>query len=743
MNKLNRQTILATTPARDFINRTRETETILQHARGGNASRGLLVLSPPALGTSEILKQVYDRFFDEQNGTIPFYFSFDNTDKSVEQVGLRFLQSFLRQTIAFRRRDPKILDASSDICELGELAVPSDGLWIDRLVATCETESRLNDGRSFVRNCLSAPLRAAAHGANVFVIIDNLDEAEKFADEMDLIEEIKEIYSRADIRFVLVGRRRFLLNAARTGNTKVTDADVLQIEPLAFSDAGFLIEKMADRFEVKINEQTRDLIAHQFEATPTFITLLFQAANRKKMNLDSFRHVEQIYADEIFGGGIAKFYETIFQEIAPNVETQKNILGLLFDALTIEKEKTPFESWQKRSGLDDKSFYRAINLLNAHEIIRLTSNLIEAMSENQILTDYITSRFRLEIIAENRALVVGEMLSDFLKNAPRRMTKFYRRSSSIDLRQLLGVFDCQETPAALLDYSIFKERYKGAEDAEILEHLKENTEKVRLPQIVYAAHTAAFYAPLGQVAEKERSAVALGFEQSTYSDEDQTVWIAAEIDSKLEATRELAEFWCDRLEMVALMCNFLNYKLWLVAPEGFTPEALDVLQTRNAYGSSHRQVNLLIKFLDAEDTVGSKNNPNEYEMVVPMGEDTEIIAAHAVEEIARRHSFEPKAINQIKTALVEACINATEHSLSPDRKIYQKFAVEADKIVITISNRGLRLSEKKAVEIKPDEGRRGWGLKLMQTLMDEVKFEQVDDGTRISMTKYLKPEKTG
>jgi anti-sigma regulatory factor (Ser/Thr protein kinase) len=40
-----------------------------------------------------------------------------------------------------------------------------------------------------------------------------------------------------------------------------------------------------------------------------------------------------------------------------------------------------------------------------------------------------------------------------------------------------------------------------------------------------------------------------------------------------------------------------------------------------------------------------------------------------VEEIAKRHHF-PQAINQIKTAR-EACINAIEHSLSPDRKIYQ------------------------------------------------------------------------
>ena len=120
--------------------------------------------------------------------------------------------------------------------------------------------------------------------------------------------------------------------------------------------------------------------------------------------------------------------------------------------------------------------------------------------------------------------------------------------------------------------------------------------------------------------------------------------------------------------------------------------------------------------------------------------DTDIL--NNEEEIARRHDFQPRAINQIKTALVEACINASEHSLSPDRKIYQKFTVEDDKIIITISNRGVKIPTKRQAEsvtqIEPNEGRRGWGLKLMRNLMDEVKFEQVDDGTRISMVKYLK-----
>lgn len=735
---LGQEKILSTVSAADFIGRARETEVLFEHAQSEDTPRGLLLLSAPALGVSELLRQTYDRLFSAQDVTIPFYFSLKKSDKTARQAALRFLQTFLQQAVAFRRKDAKILDFGGDVCELAQLAVPSDGYWIDRLIETCETESKLNDERAFVRNCLSAPLRASAFGAKSFVMLDNLHEAAHFAGEIDFVEEIKEIFSRSDIPFVFAGRRRFISGALQTGNVRLSDAEILQIEPLGFTDAGFLAENLASKYDVKINEQTRDLIATQFGGSPTFIKFIFQAAGEKKQNLDSFQKVEQIYTDELFGGRIGKFYDYVFDEIAPSVETQKNIIGLLYDALTIDREKTHIEAWQIRAGLYEKDFYRTIRLLNAHEIIRLTSNLVEAMEENICLNDYILARFRLETVAENRALVVGETLSEFLKRAPQTMAKFYRRSSAIGLRELLSVFDCQETPVALLDYAKFKERYKGAETAEIFANLTSEAEKIVLPQIVYTAHTVAFYPAIEQVTEKERSAVALGFEESKYTDEDEIVWIAAEVDSKLEASKDLTEFWCDRLEMVALMCNFLKYKLWLIAPEGFSPEALEVLHSRNAFGSSKKQIDLLVNYLDAEDLFSEKPNVDEYEIIVPMGEDTEMIAAHAVEEIARKHHFAPKAINQIKTALVEACINATEHSSSPDRKIYQKFTVEDDKIIITISNRGLRLADKNAQEIAPDEGRRGWGLRLMKTLMDEVKLEQVDDGTRISMVKYLK-----
>jgi serine/threonine-protein kinase RsbW len=137
------------------------------------------------------------------------------------------------------------------------------------------------------------------------------------------------------------------------------------------------------------------------------------------------------------------------------------------------------------------------------------------------------------------------------------------------------------------------------------------------------------------------------------------------------------------------------------------------------------------------------SGPNEFLMVVPMGEDNELIAANTAEQIAKRLTFRPEAINQIKTAVVEACINAFEHSFSPDRKIYQRFRVESDRLVVTISSRGVVPTNLNGTSSRPDtteaaEERRGWGLKLIRTLMDEVEFEKVDDGTSLRMTKYIR-----
>ena len=269
-----------------------------------------------------------------------------------------------------------------------------------------------------------------------------------------------------------------------------------------------------------------------------------------------------------------------------------------------------------------------------------------------------------------------------------------------------------------------------------------------MPQAVHVASCLALNSEIRQVCDEDKCVVAHTFDDAIYSDAQETVWLATELESKLEVELDLASLWLDRLETMVRLHGFRRYQIWLISNEGFTDEASNFLRKRHVYTSSKRQLDILFEQIGGSPR---REHPliepaDEFLMVVPMGEENELIAASAVEQIARRLTFSAPAINQIKTAIVEACINASEHSHSPDRKIYQRFRVESDKLVVTISSRGIvptnvgsgnvQLSNTENDEAA--EERRGWGLKLIRSLMDEVEFERVDEGTSLRMTKYLR-----
>jgi len=280
---------------------------------------------------------------------------------------------------------------------------------------------------------------------------------------------------------------------------------------------------------------------------------------------------------------------------------------------------------------------------------------------------------------------------------------------------------------------------------EAAKQLDTETELFRLPQVFHVASCFAFNRGLGKIYDEERCVVAHGFEAGTYLDSHEIIWLVAEIESKLEVDLELAELWRNRLEALAAKTGFTRSRVWLISNEGFSNEACAILNQRGVFTSSRHQVTLLTTRI-----VGNHSRPkatseaDEYVMIVPMGDDNELLAAGIVEQIARRLDFRPEAVNQIKTAIVEACINASEHSYSPDRKIYQRFRVESDRLVVTVSSRGVVPGNLQAQIVEQgtvgdvSEDRRGWGLKLIKTLMDEVEFERVDEGTSLRMTKYLR-----
>jgi anti-sigma regulatory factor (Ser/Thr protein kinase) len=732
-----------------FVGRAGELQRIVAHPRRRGAA-GLLLLLAPTAGVSELLRQAYDEIFNQRGAVIPFYFALPREEETAVSTAIEFLNAFVSQYLAFRRNDPLLCQAASTLNELLALAPPADYEWLEQLVAAYNRERFSNDDAALIRWCLSAPQRVPPRLGRVFTMLDAVPLMDGSPFAVSLGAEMIRVLSRSSLPYLVAGLRRQLLKSVQAVQCNFEDLEILRLERLSEDDGRALVEGVAHRQNVEISDEVRDLLVQQFESSPFFIASFIHAAREMRFALASYLACEKLYAEELLGGTLARYFSALLETIAPDSGTRRTLIRVLYEASQAEELKASFESWKRKSDLDEMELERILQALHVQEFISWDGSLIQAGGGPMVWKDYLQARYRVEIAGEPRALVVAETITRSLKRAPQTMARYYRRAAAVGLREVLARFDGQRVPAILLDYGRFSEAYKGLELDVIGPALDEDKDIFRLPQVVHVANCTAFNAQARQVCDEERCAVAHAFSEGRYTDANQVVWLAAEIDAKLETDLDRTRSTYDRLKASASESGFETIRIWLIAREGFSPEASQFLAEREAYGSSRQQFELLTARLDeSQGSARESKTANEFEMVVPMGGDNELIVAHTVEEIARRLNFRPEAINQIKHAVVEAFINASEHSLSPDRKIYQRFRVETDKLIITISSRGIvpitagtRNGEKNAAADEGNEtsaNRRGLGLNMIKTLMDEVEFERVDDGTSLRMTKYLRP----
>ncbi len=735
--------ILGRVEPAEFIGREAELSRIVAFPNVNHA-RGLLILIAPAAGVSELLRQSYDAIFHKRGRSVPIYFSFPRETPGSVSLATDFLRTVLRQYLAFRLYEPALSNSALTLHELLELAPPADVNALRQIIANYDLLRGGHDDSSFVAWCLSVPQKLSTSDLRPFVIIDGVPFSDR---ESDVDVTFLRALEKSGLPYAVAGLRRYLLEAAYVAGIEPESLDTMRLERLSDEESRLLAEKLARRVNVSLGEATRDLIVQQFDGSPLFMSLLMNAAREKSVALTSYLACERLYADELLGGTIGRYYSAFLEKIAPDPRAQQVLIQQLAGMSGSNRAKSTFAAWQNQTQLDAQELRRILLALHIQEFITWNGTVIGGGCGPLAWHDFVTSRYRLDVATEARALVAANTITSALKRAPRTMARHYRRAAASGLRELLDRFDCQLVPLALFDNQRFSSAYKGASVDEVIAGLDQETEQMRLPQVVHTASCVSFSPEIQELCEDERCIIAHSFVDGNYVDTNEQVWFALEIDSKLEAPLDLASAWHGRLARLSREIGARNARFWLIAREGFSEEACEWLREREVFTSSRAQLDYLAARLQETLPSDEASLSGEFEMTVPMGGDNEMIVAHTVEQIARRLNFTPEAINQIKHAVVEACINASEHSLSPDQKIYQRFRAEDDKLVITISSRGIvpnPLARNGGLESASTEvtakpaNRRGLGLSMISKLMDEVEFERVDDGTRLKMTKYLR-----
>lgn len=136
------------------------------------------------------------------------------------------------------------------------------------------------------------------------------------------------------------------------------------------------------------------------------------------------------------------------------------------------------------------------------------------------------------------------------------------------------------------------------------------------------------------------------------------------------------------------------------------------------------------------------DQPKEINLTIPIIPDMEVAATNTAEAVLRFMAFDTDKIDEVKHALIEGCINAFEHSQSQDGNVYIKFVMQEDELVVVIQDfgHGFEVETVEKPELDQKLGvagsyKRGWGLMMMESLMDTVSIDSNQSGTRITMTK--------
>ncbi|MBM3266497.1 MAG: ATP-binding protein [Candidatus Sericytochromatia bacterium] len=124
--------------------------------------------------------------------------------------------------------------------------------------------------------------------------------------------------------------------------------------------------------------------------------------------------------------------------------------------------------------------------------------------------------------------------------------------------------------------------------------------------------------------------------------------------------------------------------------------------------------------------------PREINLTIPMIPNMEIAATQTAEAVAQFMEFDSEEIDAVKIALIEACINAFEHSRSSEGKVYIKFVMNPGDLKVVIQDFGQGFDPDNMTK---SPGWRGNGVKIMRGLMDEVDIQSGPGGTTITMVK--------
>jgi len=713
-------------PDGEFFGRAREIEYICRRAADPRRiTPGIFLAGRRWAGKTEVLRRVHRSLFLNQADVTPVYYQFKGYG-GADVFAEDFLKEVIKQRMAFVKRDPRMLKDEVSLDRLERLLLEDDSYDMVDIIVRHREARKSGDLTAALRNAIKAPYLITLHSElPVYLILDDFHLVPGMtpANGSGVMKEIADVLNLGPCPFLVSSPTRRILE----GGGLFGSIEAMEMAGLDTDGAVSMMAELCRLHNVGFDSEILTITAKKLEGTPLYMKNIVWSAERSGRDIMALKDFADLYAGELAEGNTGFVLKSTLK--LSGIKELRVLNECLRTGLSTSEEEL-----SEKLGYGVEELKGAISGLSATGLVDSNIGYIKWAGDG-VLRDFI--RFTYETRVKGRSVdeVKTSIIRGTLKEGYELKGARVRSRIREEALKALKSFNGQKVPKVFLRNQAFLERFR---DGVFTPDVRE--EEVELPQIVGCFDTSRW--------EKGETGLAVvaanGFQNSRYGDSDEVVWITGVKEAQTQVNLGDVENFIRR--SLILRENFKTPRIvrWITGQAGFTEEARKRADSDGIYTSDMAQLRAIrdsIEKASGESKGGGAVLPTkEFEVTLPSAIKAELVAARAVEEIGSGMGFDEKAIGQIKAALIEACINAFEHSRVKDSKVFLRFVAGADRLTIHVENPGADF-EAPGVSPARDGGKlprkRGWGIELMKGLMDEVKFEKLMGGVKIVLVKYL------